>query len=128
MKITEGQWTTQKVERNASAGTWTDHTNTFSTPRGNTHTLTIPGLNNIRLHNLSGVINNTYKPTHGQKKNCFETTLKCSCFIISQHKSWALFRDGLSAFPSRNATRLQSVKVCVFKLTLCWVTVLHSWL
>ncbi|TKS73369.1 Hepatocyte growth factor Hepatopoietin-A [Collichthys lucidus] len=32
-KITEDPWTTQKVERNASVGTWMDHTNTCTTPR-----------------------------------------------------------------------------------------------
>ena len=76
-KITEGQWTTQKVERNASAGTWMIHTNTCITQRGNTHTHTLTHThthtrNTVRpclTASLSITLNwarwITLKPTHG---------------------------------------------------------------
>lgn len=67
-KITEDPWTTQKVERNASVGTWMDHTNTCTTPRGNTltHTYTHT-IRHKHLHHSESLRASTLKATHMDK-------------------------------------------------------------
>lgn len=107
VKIIEDPWTTQKVEKNASGGIWTNHTNTITTPRGEP---CFPPTHHSSVHSSYHISVQTYIDTKKSKRH--ENMFLMFLVAMAHSGDDAILSQPVKHFPKEHDDG--SLCMCVF--------------